>query len=512
MTPRRKPPTSKAEATIPVHTGIVANPSTVGAPTPERILDELAYARDDHDNPRSFLSVDAMFNKIAHTIYGHAPIAEAQRQGFGGTNVQLMERGRRPYFERCVRDLLDAGRLVMPLPAVIALPADATYEPGREPGSGMRQARRINLAMAAGSLLEDNGLEKLFPPMGERQYAELVESMRLEGYDISKPAVQDIQTGMVLDGRARLRAAAEAGVTPEIVKVNCSDDLERLRYAIRGNLMHRYIPADDIRKIRQKLSDLRLSTTEMKKLLGRLVQGEGQVQSVFTAAQPAEPTIPSAARNSRPRLTGNELEIMRTRYVLQQIYSYGPASTTELFSTLSQIDEFARDAQPKSIRDYISGATRRATGAGCLTNEDGRWVITDTGRDFIGGQDADEATYSITQFPPLVDGFNALYHAFRQQIMMLDPDITEQFFRMKVGYKLKKTVVDIQPTRKFLRFFLNMQFADVIDPLHLCYDVSGKGHHGNGTTAICISSVDELPYLMSLVQQSYDRRKAAVVA
>lgn len=307
MARRPKPPTSKVVVTVPVHTGIVANPSTLGAPTPERILDELAYARDDHDNPRSSMPVDAMFNQIALTIYGHAPIAEAQRQGFTGTNMQLMEQGRRPYFDRCVRDLLDAGRLTMPEPDVIALPADATYEPGNEPGSGMRQARRMNLALAAGTLLDDNGLEKLFPPMGERQYAELVESMRLEGYDISKPAVIDRSTGMVLDGKARLRAAAEAGVNPQVVEVHCSDDLERLRYAVRGNLMHRYMAADDMRKIRQRLSDLRLSTTEMKKLLGKLVEGEGQVQSVLI--QPVLPATPEPVRRTasyRGRLFDNQ--------------------------------------------------------------------------------------------------------------------------------------------------------------------------------------------------------------
>ncbi len=51
-----------------------------------------------------------------------------------------------------------------------------------------------------------------------------------------------------------------------------------------------------------------------------------------------------------------------------------------------------------------------------------------------------------------------------------------------------------------------MPFADISDPKGLCKDISGVGHQGNGDVRFELSKLDQLPYAMGLVRQSFDRQ------
>jgi len=62
------------------------------------------------------------------------------------------------------------------------------------------------------------------------------------------------------------------------------------------------------------------------------------------------------------------------------------------------------------------------------------------------------------------------------------------------------------PQAKRLRLFLNMSFAEINDPKGLCKDYAGRGHWGNGDVRVRLESLDELPYVMGLVRQSYERQ------
>lgn len=43
------------------------------------------------------------------------------------------------------------------------------------------------------------------------------------------------------------------------------------------------------------------------------------------------------------------------------------------------------------------------------------------------------------------------------------------------------------------------------DPGNIARNVANVGHWGNGDYEISLSSADELPYLMTLIKQSYDK-------
>jgi len=53
---------------------------------------------------------------------------------------------------------------------------------------------------------------------------------------------------------------------------------------------------------------------------------------------------------------------------------------------------------------------------------------------------------------------------------------------------------------------LNMPFPEISDPKGICMDVSGLGRWGNGDVEVGLASMDELPYIMGLVRQLFERQ------
>ena len=62
------------------------------------------------------------------------------------------------------------------------------------------------------------------------------------------------------------------------------------------------------------------------------------------------------------------------------------------------------------------------------------------------------------------------------------------------------------PLASRLRLSLNMRFHEIDDPRGVCRDVTGLGRWGNGDVEVGLSSLEELPYVMSLVRQSFDKQ------
>ena len=76
----------------------------------------------------------------------------------------------------------------------------------------------------------------LFPMMSEAELKTLIDDMKVNGYDTSSPIIT--YQGMILDGRNRYRAAAEASVIPSTVEYSGDDPLA---FVIRHNLSRRHL-------------------------------------------------------------------------------------------------------------------------------------------------------------------------------------------------------------------------------------------------------------------------------
>ena len=121
-------------------------------------------------------------------------------------------------------------------------------------------------------------------------------------------------------------------------------------------------------------------------------------------------------------------------------------------------------------------------------------------------------TYSINDHPHLATSpMRELFASLRQAIVALDPCISEEFLKLYVAYKAETNFVDVVPQAKRLRLSLNMPFHEIDDPRGVCKDVSDLGRWGNGDVEVGLASPDELPYVMGLIRQSFDRQMGGVV-
>lgn len=114
-------------------------------------------------------------------------------------------------------------------------------------------------------------------------------------------------------------------------------------------------------------------------------------------------------------------------------------------------------------------------------------------------------SYSVEDHPSLLKGaMRQVFVAFRKEVMALNPCVTEEFLKLYVAYKAETNFVDIVPQSKRLKLTLNMAFDEINDPKGLCADVTSTGRWGNGDVEISLSTLDELPYVMGLVRQSFE--------
>jgi predicted transport protein len=95
-------------------------------------------------------------------------------------------------------------------------------------------------------------------------------------------------------------------------------------------------------------------------------------------------------------------------------------------------------------------------------------------------------------------------------VLELDPCVSEEFLKLYVAYKAETNFVDIVPQVKKLRLSLNMAFSEINDPKGLCKDVSDLGRWGNGDVEVNLSTLDQLPYVMSLVRQSFEKQMGSL--
>lgn len=118
--------------------------------------------------------------------------------------------------------------------------------------------------------------------------------------------------------------------------------------------------------------------------------------------------------------------------------------------------------------------------------------------------------YSIDDHPHLLSSpMREIFEAFRKEVLALDPCVSEEFLKLYVAYKAETNFVDVVPQVKRLRLSLNTSFHEIEDPKKMCKDVTGLGRWGNGDVEVGLASMDELPYVMGLVRQAFEKQMDA---
>lgn len=115
--------------------------------------------------------------------------------------------------------------------------------------------------------------------------------------------------------------------------------------------------------------------------------------------------------------------------------------------------------------------------------------------------------YSLADHPYLLTGKMAeLYQVFRKSVLELDLCVTEEVKKLYVAFKAETNFVDVVPQAKRLRLSLNMPFTEIDDPRGLCKDVTNLGRWGNGDVEVGLDNLDDIPHVMALVAQAFERQ------
>jgi predicted transport protein len=115
--------------------------------------------------------------------------------------------------------------------------------------------------------------------------------------------------------------------------------------------------------------------------------------------------------------------------------------------------------------------------------------------------------YAIGDHPHLASGpIRDVFDAFRNEVLALDPVVTEEFRKLYVAYKAETNFVDVIPQAKRLRLTLNLEFPEVSDPKGICEDITNLGRWGNGDVSVGLAKLEEVPYVMGLVRQSFEKQ------
>ncbi|MFD7308557.1 DUF262 domain-containing protein [Promicromonospora sp. NPDC059942] len=97
-----------------------------------------------------------------------------------------------------------------------------------------------------------------------------------------------------------------------------------------------------------------------------------------------------------------------------------------------------------------------------------------------------------------------LFERFTSEVLALDPAITRTFLKLYVAFKAETNFVDVVPQVGRLRLSLNIPIEALNDERDLAYDVSGKGHWGNGPTEVTLDEGSDFMYVIGLVRQAYE--------
>lgn len=116
-----------------------------------------------------------------------------------------------------------------------------------------------------------------------------------------------------------------------------------------------------------------------------------------------------------------------------------------------------------------------------------------------------ESDFSIEDHPHLLpQARRDLFEKFSSEVLALDPGITRQFLKLYVAFKAETNFVDVVPQKARMRLSLNIPLEALHDERGLAWDVSGKGHWGNGPTEVALTEDSDLGYIVGLVRQALE--------
>jgi predicted transport protein len=101
----------------------------------------------------------------------------------------------------------------------------------------------------------------------------------------------------------------------------------------------------------------------------------------------------------------------------------------------------------------------------------------------------------------------SLYNLLKSKILAINENIRVDPQKKYIAFKSATNIIDVQIQKSNLKGHLNLSLGELNDPKKLTRDVSNIGHYGNGDYEIIISNEKEIPDILALIQQSFEKNK-----
>lgn len=129
-------------------------------------------------------------------------------------------------------------------------------------------------------------------------------------------------------------------------------------------------------------------------------------------------------------------------------------------------------------------------------------VLTDAELEPYQSKDKQGPKYSLDNYD--INAFTRmLFEALDKRIRNLSLDVTREFKKLYVAYKLDTNFVDVVIQKQRLRISVNMKFADIYDPNGICRDITNLGRWGNGDVELYMEHTSDVDQVMEIIEQSY---------
>ena len=98
-----------------------------------------------------------------------------------------------------------------------------------------------------------------------------------------------------------------------------------------------------------------------------------------------------------------------------------------------------------------------------------------------------------------------LYEELKTQILSIDETIEVKPLAKYIAFKAETNFVDIHIQKTQIKMWLNLEKGELKDAESITRDVSDTGHWGNGDYEIVLRNTENLPVILSLIKQSYEK-------
>ncbi len=107
----------------------------------------------------------------------------------------------------------------------------------------------------------------------------------------------------------------------------------------------------------------------------------------------------------------------------------------------------------------------------------------------------------------LNENIKNIFLALRDKILALKEGIEERPKKMYISYRTKTAFVYIHLQQAQLKIHLIVKKDKLEDPRNISRDVTKIGHYGGGVTEVNLSNAEDINYIMTLIEQSFNLTK-----